>query len=80
MAEDKGGGLKGRFGARRVGPTGPRRSGLEKRSGRARRQLTRDFDEPERRSGDERRRIRDRRKLPDRRKPLNRRQPPDRRT
>ncbi len=71
MAEDKGGGFKGK--------SGPRRAGRDRRSGRDRRRLALDFEEPERRSGNERRRIRDRRKFADRRKPSNRRQPPDRR-
>ncbi len=66
MADDKGEGFKGKF--------GPRRSGQD------RRQITRDFEGSEKRSGHERRRIPDRRKLPDRRKPSNRRETTDRRT
>ncbi len=72
MAEDKGGGSKGKF--------GPRRTGRERRSSGDRRQITRDIEGPDRRVGDDRRRIRDRRKLVDRRKPSNRRETTDRRT
>ena len=72
MAEDKGGGSKGKF--------GPRRFGRDRRSRGDRRRMTSDFEGPDRRSGDDRRRIRDRRQLPDRRQPSNRRETPDRRT
>ncbi len=72
MAEDKGGGSKGKF--------GPRRIGRERRSDGDRRQTNMGYAGSERRSGTERRRIRDRRKLVDRRKPSNRRETTDRRT
>ncbi len=72
MAEDKGGGSKGKFGSRR--------SGRDRRFAGDRRRMTRDFEGPDRRWGDDRRRISDRRKLSDRRKPASRRQTPDRRT
>ncbi len=65
MAEDKGGGSKGKFGSRR--------SDRDRRFGGDNRRVTRIFEGPDRRSGNDRRRISDRRKLSDRRKPASRR-------